>query len=166
MSHTSDKKPTRLAKNDAAERGDKPSPKKRDVLLIHGQSEDGRSLDVIRHRDNRLEVGTLSTLKEGQAIHGEVVKLRPHKEMPLLCDVEVQVEGKENHLEQEASVEARSADQQAAAAVPAHHAKAIRALMDSTRRSGPAQVATPAYRQNWDALFGRSRKKPSASTLN
>ena len=61
-----------------------------DVALICGRTRDGTGLNIVRKRDDCVEVGTVQPLKEGKAIHGEVVRLVPRKDTPLLCDVEVQ----------------------------------------------------------------------------
>ena len=106
------------------ERGD-------DVVLIHGVTDDGKGLQVLRKRAERLEAGCVRPLEEGKPIQGEVVKLRPRKNRPFVCDVEVQV----------AATGAR------ADAPPARDHK------------GPARVATDAYRKNWRAVWKRSAKK-------
>lgn len=62
----------------------------RDVALICGVSGDGEGLDIIRKRGDRLEAGTVRRLEQGKPIHGEVVRLRPRENAPLLCDVEVE----------------------------------------------------------------------------
>jgi hypothetical protein len=60
-----------------------------DVALVYGVSDDGHGLDVIRKRQGRLEAGTVRPLEEGKPIHGEVVRLKPRPQAPLVCDVEV-----------------------------------------------------------------------------
>jgi len=115
---------------------DTPEPAKSDTLLIHGVSEDGRDLAVLRAREDRIEAGVVRRLKEGEAIHGELVKLKPRPEFPLLCDVEVEL--------------ASPASKAASAPRKLSH-------------GGPAQVATPSYRANWDAIWS---KKPKSSAPN
>jgi hypothetical protein len=66
----------------------------RDVALIHGRTDDGAGLKVLRARNDRIETGVLRPLVEGQAIVGEVVRLEPRKEFPLLCDVKVEVDAR------------------------------------------------------------------------
>ena len=90
----------------------------KDVVLVHGLTDDGKGLAVLRARNGELEAGACRPLEHGKPIHGEVVRLKPRKECPVLCDVET--------------------------ALPAPAAR---------ERSGPAQVATRAYRDNWDAIF-------------
>lgn len=95
---------------------EEPSSSARDTLFVYGKTEAG-DYGVIRHRDERLELGQIRQLRDGQAIHGEVVRLQPRSEDERLFDVEV------------------------VHAPPA-------AL------SRPAQVATRAYRDNWERIFG------------
>jgi len=99
-------------------------PKGADIALIHGKTADGAGLRIIRKRDDQLELGAVRPLKHGAPITGEVVSLTPRPEFPLLCDVKVELE-------------------------------APRATKDvaETARSGPAQVATDAYRENWDRIW-------------
>ena len=102
-------------------------PPSKDVVLIHGTSEDGKALAVLRHRENRLERGLVMPIEHGKPIHGEVVTLKPRQEFPLICDVKVEY-------------------------APPEHAGDIvedrRALA-----KGPGQVATDTYRTNWDRIF-------------
>ncbi len=97
-----------------------------DVALIHGVTPDGEGLQIVRARENRLEIGALRPLREGMPITGEVVTLRPRPNFPALCDVET-------HFKAPAP--------QADRAEPA------------LAHSGPAQVATDEYRRNWDAIW-------------
>ena len=78
-------------------------------------------------------------LEAGKPIHGEVVRLRPRAHAPFVCDVEVELAA--------ASREEVLDDKAGRAGAHALGAG-----------SGPAQVATESYRQNWDAVYGRSRK--------
>jgi hypothetical protein len=107
-----------------------------DVALIHGITADGEGFNILRARENRLELGALRPLREGVPISGEVVKLRPRENCPALCDVEVQFKAPQ-----------LPSDRQ----VPATEASAA--------RSGPAQVATDEYRRNWDAIWSQSPTK-------
>jgi len=104
------------------------APASQDVALVHRVNPDG-SVHVIRRRGETLEAGALKPVVEGAPVHGEVVALRPRKEFPLLCDVDVLYEPP-------------------AAAKPAEPAP---------RRKGPAQVATDVYRDNWDSIW-KSKK--------
>jgi hypothetical protein len=92
-----------------------------DVALIHGRTEDGRGLKILRRRNDRIEAGAVMPLEAGKPIAGEVVRLEPRKESPLLCDV---------HVEYTPPQESRPT------------------------ATGPAQVASDRYRQNWDLVFG------------
>ena len=103
-----------------------------DVALVHGVTEDGAGLRLLRSRPDRLEQAVLRGVKEGQPLVGELVRLRPRKGSPLLWDVETLYDQREQKK-------------------PAESPQAA--------RSGPAQVATDTYRRNWDAVF-RSRSKP------
>jgi hypothetical protein len=63
----------------------------RDLLYVHSRTE-GDSYRVIRSRDQRIEVGELRNMRPGQAIHGEVVRLRPIEGQEKVYDVEVLVD--------------------------------------------------------------------------
>jgi hypothetical protein len=103
--------------------GEAPPPKQ-DVVFVHGPTESGDGLRIIRKRDEGIELGELRPVQEGKPIHGEVVKLSPRKEHDRLFDVEVLVPRAETQ-----------------AGAPRGHA-------------GPALVANEAYRENWEAIFG------------
>lgn len=64
--------------------------KSEDVVLIHGRNDDG-ALQILRKKGDELSAGELRPIEEGKPIQGDVVTLRPRKEMPLLCDVEEEV---------------------------------------------------------------------------
>lgn len=108
-----------------------PKPKTDDAILVLGKSEHGHT--VLRKRSEAVELGEMRPAQEGKPIHGELVKLTPREDGGgRLFDVE--------------TIVARPtvvSKQGAEAASAAKH--------------GPAQVATEAYRANWDAVFG-SRK--------
>ena len=116
-----------------------PAPGK-DAILIHGVSQDGETMAVLRARDDRVEAGVLRTVKAGQPLSGEVLKLTPRPEFPLLCDVEVQVP---------------------AGMINASGGTEAKAKAESSR-GRPAQVATDTYRENWDAIW----RKPKKSLAN
>lgn len=101
-----------------------PPAKPGDTLFVHSRSEQGDGFKVVRVRDESIEIGEIREAKEGRPIHGELVKLKPRPEHEQLFDVEVLVPSP-----------SRAADA-------------------SQGRSGPAQVATEAYRANWTAIFG------------
>src|SRR5688572_22375006 len=100
-------------------------------MLIHGVSEDGESMAVLRAREDRVEAGIIRTVKEGEAPRGELVKLTPRAESPLLCDVETEL--------------------------PAGVINASGGSDTKTSHQGPAQVATPNYRNNWDRIWSRPK---------
>jgi len=106
-----------------------------DVALIHGVTADGQGLQVLRARDNQLEIGAIRPLREGAPITGEVVTLKPRANFPALCDVEVQYKP---------------------SAVPKTDQAPPPQLAANT---GPAQVATDEYRRNWDAIWSQASHK-------
>jgi hypothetical protein len=125
------------------DQSDRPKPAEpqtaSDVVVIHGVTADGKGLQVLRARRGGIETGAVKPLEEGKPILGEVVRLHPHEACPLVCDVEVDVE---------ASVQPDCEPQ-----------PALREQLDAaSARKGPAQVASNAYRQNWDAIWSRPKK--------
>ena len=106
------------------------APPKKDLVLVHSPTEDGNGVRVIRSRREQLEVGEMRPLEEGRPIQGEVVRLTKRPELPVLFDAETIVE--------------------APAAAP---------RPTESRTSGPPQVASSAYRRNWDAIWSRTRSK-------
>lgn len=109
----------------------------RDVALIHGVTEEG-DLRIVRQREDRVEIGAVRPLREGVPITGEVVRLTPRKEFPLLCDVKTEF------------VPA-STPRDVAEASPAPH-------------KGPARVVSDRYRANWDLIW--NGRKPSDDLAN
>jgi len=109
-----------------------------DVALICGVAANGSDVHVLRRRNNRIEAGIARALREGQPIQGELVRLRPRKQTPLLCDVEVE-------LEVPSALHSRGQDVQAGEP---------NASLRETH--GPAQVSSDSYRRNWDAIWKRS----------
>lgn len=101
-----------------------------DVALVAGPTSDGKGVSIVRARQGKLEAGEVRPLEAGKPIVGEVVSLKPRQSFPLLCDVETHVVAPQSR---------EGSDTQVA-----------------PPRSGPAQVASDAYRQNWDAIY---RKK-------
>ena len=76
----------------ASESSKKPESKRggSDVVLVYGQSEDGKGYGVLRQRGSEVQVGTMRRLGQGKPIHGEVIRLKPREDSPVLFDVEVQ----------------------------------------------------------------------------
>jgi hypothetical protein len=106
-----------------------------DVVLVHGATGDGEGARVLRARQGHLEVGEIRPLRQGQPIAaGEVVRLVERPENPNFYDVKVDYK----------------------APTPST-TPSLRAA------HGPAQVATPAYRDSWERIFA---SKPRAKDLN
>jgi hypothetical protein len=114
-----------------------------DVVIVHGVTDDGKGLEVLRVRNQRLEVGALQKLENGRSIHGEVVRLRPRPACPLVCDVEVQVPER--------------------ALPPPEASCSPEAPSPADARRGPAQVASERYRNGWDLTFGMRRKSDTVN---
>lgn len=111
-------------------------PADADVALLGGPTSDGKGVSILRARQGRLEAGEVRPLESGKPISGEVVSLKPRQAFPLICDVETHMAAP-----QDATLQERQAD----VARP---------------RSGPAQVASDAYRENWEAIYRRPKKEP------
>lgn len=60
-----------------------------DVVLVHGRSEDGKTLAVLRKRGEQLSAGLMTAVEEGKPISGDLVRLVPREGMPFVADVEV-----------------------------------------------------------------------------
>jgi hypothetical protein len=118
-------------------RGSARQPHK-DAMLIQGVSEDGETMAVLRAREDRVEAGLVRPVKAGEPLRGELLKLTPRPEFPLLCDVEVQLP--EGVINASGGSDAPTA----------------------TGRSGPAQVATDSYRENWDAIWSKPKSSKKA----
>ncbi|MBI4953033.1 MAG: hypothetical protein HY908_13445 [Myxococcales bacterium] len=115
------------------------------MVFVYGKTEPDEGLRVLRARPNGdVEVGQLRSVREGQPIHGELVRLEQRPEHAQLFDVDVL-------LEAPSPSASGVADDHAAApaAVPQEPAPTAR-----RPRAGPPQVASPAYRRNWDRIFG------------
>jgi hypothetical protein len=97
-----------------------------DVVMLHGKTDDGQGARVLRARPGRLEAGEVRPLCEGKPmVTGEVVSLSRRTDAPALYDVKVE------HV--------------------------VDAPQPAPEKStpGPAQVATRAYRESWERIFGR-----------
>jgi len=110
-------------------------PADADVALLGGPTSDGKGVSILRARQGRLEAGEVRPLESGKPISGEVVSLKPRQQFPMICDVETHV----------------AVPQDAASKEPQGDV--------ARRRSGPAQVASDAYRENWETIY-RSKKEP------
>lgn len=121
----------KLPTSDASSKTPRPpaAEKSVDRVLIHGRTDDGTGLRVLRQRDNRLEAGVAQPLRDGEPLHGEIVRLIPHKDFPLLCDVETQFS-----LNELPSPDGNTA-----------------------QVKGPARVSNAAYRRNWSTVWGGAK---------
>jgi hypothetical protein len=123
--------PHRLKKRMSEKPPETPSSQKGefDVVLMHGATDDGAGTKVLRARPGRIETGEVRPMPDGRPLvpGGEVVRLERRKDAPAFFDVHVECK------------------------VPAGDANAARAA------SGPAQVATQAYRESWARTFGNGR---------
>ena len=100
-----------------------------DVVMLHGKTDDGQGARVLRARPGRLEAGEVRPLREGKPmVKGEVVSLSRRQDAPALYDVKVE-----------------------------HRVDAPPQPQPVSQKStpGPAQVATRAYRESWERIFGR-----------
>jgi hypothetical protein len=111
---------------------DEPKPEAEDVVLLHGPTDDGEGVRVIRSRTGRpLESGEVRAMKDGKPLMGaEVVSLKPRPGAPELCDVEVVAQPRADPKPAATKTEGRGVTH------------------------GPAQVASEAYRTSWERIFG------------
>ena len=114
---------------------DRHPDKPRDVLFVHSKSDNG-DVNVVRKRDERIEIGRMRPVVEGKPLSGEVVRLERRAEHERLFDVEVVYDG-------------RATEQGGG-----------RATSD-----GPPQVASPAYRENWARIFADGDSKETRRAL-
>jgi len=136
---------------------------KRDIVLVHGVTDDGQGVKVIRQRGDRLEVGAVLPARDGQPLNGDLVRLRQRPELPLLFDVEVQYEHPRTESSEAVSTSANATElpPTGASASPAEApSPTSQAEADPAEHSGPARVVSPPYRRGWDRIWGRSNKKP------
>jgi hypothetical protein len=111
------------------------APLAQDVVILGPPTADGAGVHVLRAREETLEAGELRALEEGKPITGEIVTLSPRKDNPRVCDV------KDSYRP------------------PSLSAATHKALA----HKGPAKVATEAYREGWDEIFGKKPAPPSAA---
>lgn len=112
------------------------APPPQDVVILGPPTADGAGVHVLRAREEKVEVGELRALEEGRPIHGEVVTLSPRKDNPRVCDV------KDSYRPP---------------------ARMMPTPMMALTHKGPAKVATEAYRDGWDEVFGKKPTPPSAA---
>jgi hypothetical protein len=104
-----------------------------DVVLMHAPTSDGEGARVLRARPGRIDAGEVRPMREGRPVApgGEVVRLERRADAQALFDVHVEC------------------------VVPP---VATAAPSEQARGDGrPPQVATPAYRTNWELTFGARR---------
>ena len=108
-----------------------------DVVLMGGATEDGEGARVLRARPGRIDAGEVRPMREGRPIAGgEVVRLERRADTPALFDVHVEC------------------------AVPPTATSAMEQPTSAARSDGgPPQVATRAYRDNWEVTFGSRRRE-------
>ncbi len=135
----------------------KPEKPGSDVVLIRGVTDDGKGLEVLRARDERLEIGQVRPLEEGKPLAGDVVRLLPRPDAPYLCDVETQVRVPTPGASRDVSRVPQSGEPQGFPGAERRVAKEA-AAEHRPLRSGPPQVATDAYRKNWDAIWSTRDK--------
>lgn len=129
-------------------------PKSPDVALVCGKTEDGEGVRILRARDGAIEAGELRAVREGGAIHGELLRLHPQSEAPWLCNVEVlyKPEKPENH-----EGPTKSADAAAASPRPQLAPSAPRNMASDAMGHAHSRVPNRAYRTNWDRIFQGER---------
>lgn len=113
-----------------------------DVVLVHGVTDDGKGYQVVRQREDRIEVGAIKPLENGKPVHGEIVKLRPRSESPLLFDVVLQVDTRVDGDATGPTVDSGTDE----AGRPGG-------------RKGPVRVTNENYRSGWDGIWGARRKE-------
>jgi hypothetical protein len=100
----------------------------RDLVLIHGVDRTRSELHVLRSREEQVEAGVVRAVEDGRPVYGDIVRLKPRPEFPLLCDVEEVL---------------AHPDRETGAAAPGH--------------GGPPRVSSDAFRRGWEAIFGPER---------
>jgi hypothetical protein len=110
-------------------------PPNRDVALLYAPTEDGAGARIVRARNGSIETGEIRPAKEGQPIAPQTELVRLRPRPEVPQVCDVEV------LHREQPIESKDA------------------------LSGPAQVATARYRDNWDRIFG-SQPAGRDSTLN
>lgn len=128
------------ADDDAPDGGAPEAPSAdQDVVLLCSPTEDGEGVNALRARADRVELAEIRPLKEGQpVVAGEVARLKPREEMPLVCDVDV-----------------------------TYSAPTPEALPARSDHAGPPRISSGTYRKNWDKVFKPSRsRRPPKHKLN
>jgi hypothetical protein len=108
-----------------------------DVVLMGGATDDGEGARVLRARPGRIDAGEVRPMRDGRPLAGgEVVRLEQRANAPALFDVHVEC------------------------VVPpsAPGVQGSQETSPSRNDGGPPQVATRAYRDNWEITFGSRRR--------
>jgi hypothetical protein len=108
-----------------------------DVVLVGPPTQDGGGVHILRAREQGLEAGELRPLQEGRPITGEIVTLAPRKDQPRVFDV------KDSYRPP-----TTTSSSMTSSALP---------------HKGPANVATKAYREGWDEVFGKPPPAPKGA---
>jgi hypothetical protein len=99
--------------------------KEHDVVLLGPPTDDGEGRSALRSRPGRLDLAEIRPAADGRDIrNGELVRLTP-RGRPDLCDVDVLFGDRDRA-----------------------------GLAGSADHKGPARVATDAYRESWELIFG------------
>jgi hypothetical protein len=108
----------------------------RDVAVVVAATEDGKGARIVRSREGKIEIGELRAAEEGKPLQGrELIRLKPQVNADAanvpVYDVEVVHPGASTKPDAE----------------------------EATLRQGqkPAQVASTAYRESWDRIFGKTK---------
>jgi hypothetical protein len=106
-----------------------------DVVLMGSATDDGEGARVLRARPGRIDAGEVRPMRDGRPLAGgEVVRLERRADAPALFDVHVEC------------------------VIPEAGANGDQPKTDSRGDGGPPQVATRAYRDNWEVTFGPRRR--------
>lgn len=119
----------------------------RDVVLIHGVTDDKKGLRVLRARPEGIELGEVRPVQEGQPLNHDLVRLKPREGTPYICDVHTEFSMND--------LPGRSGRGRA----PDDSTVTTKALPEKAK--GPAQVATQTYRDGWDAIWASGKKLSS-----
>lgn len=113
-----------------------------DVALILGTDEERKAIKVLRKRGGKVEGGLVRAAEPGRPVMGDLVRLKPRPEFPILCDVETLYE-----------FDRASHGPSTHPLPPPADAEAPRS--GATGHPGPPRVVTDAYRRGWERVFGR-----------
>lgn len=130
------------------------SGRKSDVVLLHSPTESGDGIRVLRKRDDAIEVGELRPMRQGQPIHGDVVRLTQRKEHTMLYDCEVVLAAKKpKELAAKSEGGGGGGDESGDDDADTSGAAGASAASAGGHK-GPARVTSEAYRGGWEAIFG------------